>query len=382
LFALADLGAHPVKGFGKRVRAWRVLGDSPVESRFEALHGQRLTPFVGREHEIGLLLERFERAKDGEGQVVLLSGEPGIGKSRTVRALRERLRGEHYLVLSNFCSPFHVNSALHPIIDQIERAAGFERDDPSETKLHKLEVLLARAVDNVEQVAPLIAALLTIPTGERYAPLNLTPEAQKRRTFEALVDQLAGLASKQPVLAVYEDVHWIDPTSRDLLEYAALLHDIGHAVDHDRHQRHSYYLITHGDLTGFSADEIEVIASLARYHKGGRPKESHENWRRLDPYLRAVVEKLAAILRIADGLDRSHRQVVTGVSCRVRPRKFELEAAARADCEPELDAARKKANLFERVFDRSIAVRAVPAGLAEEVHQKDLEILSAEALWN
>ena len=218
LFALADLGAHPVKGFGKRVRAWRVLGDSPVESRFEALHGQRLTPFVGREHEIGLLLERFERAKDGEGQVVLLSGEPGIGKSRTVRALRERLRGERYLVLSNFCSPFHVNSALHPIIDLIERAAGFERDDPSETKLHKLEVLLARAVDNVEQVAPLIAALLTIPTGERYAPLNLTPEAQKRRTFEALVDQLAGLASKQPVLAVYEDVHWIDPTSRDLLE--------------------------------------------------------------------------------------------------------------------------------------------------------------------
>ena len=92
LFALADLGAHPVKGFGKRVRAWRVLGDSPVESRFEALHGQRLTPFVGREHEIGLLLERFERAKDGEGQVVLLSGEPGIGKSRTVRALRERLQ--------------------------------------------------------------------------------------------------------------------------------------------------------------------------------------------------------------------------------------------------------------------------------------------------
>jgi exopolyphosphatase/guanosine-5'-triphosphate,3'-diphosphate pyrophosphatase len=177
-------------------------------------------------------------------------------------------------------------------------------------------------------------------------------------------------------------LHQLTATEREWLQYGALLHDIGCYIGYAKHQRHSYYLITHGDLTGFSADEIEVIASLARYHKGGRPKESHENWRRLDPYLRAVVEKLAAILRIADGLDRSHRQVVTGVSCRVRPRKFELEATARADCEPELDAARKKANLFERVFDRSIAVRAVPAGLAEEVHQKDLEILSAEALWN
>jgi exopolyphosphatase/guanosine-5'-triphosphate,3'-diphosphate pyrophosphatase len=125
-----------------------------------------------------------------------------------------------------------------------------------------------------------------------------------------------------------------------------------------------------------------VLASLARYHKGGRPKNSHENWRRLNPYLQAVVEKLAAILRIADGLDRSHRQVVASASCRVRSRKIELEVSARADCEPELDAARKKADLFERVFDRGVALRAVPVGHAGEVHQKDLEILSAEALWN
>jgi exopolyphosphatase/guanosine-5'-triphosphate,3'-diphosphate pyrophosphatase len=177
-------------------------------------------------------------------------------------------------------------------------------------------------------------------------------------------------------------LHQLTATEREWLQYGALLHDIGCYIGYAKHQRHSYYLITHGDLTGFSADEIEVIASLARYHKGGRPKESHENWRRLDPYLRAVVEKLAAILRIADGLDRSHRQLVTGVSCRMRPRKIELEATARADCEPELDAARKKANLFERVYDRTVVLRAVPASLAEEVHQKDLEILSADALWN
>jgi exopolyphosphatase/guanosine-5'-triphosphate,3'-diphosphate pyrophosphatase len=176
-------------------------------------------------------------------------------------------------------------------------------------------------------------------------------------------------------------IHQLTATEREWLQYGALLHDIGCYIGYAKHQRHSYYLITHGDLTGFSADEIEVLASLARYHKGGGPKAAHENWRRLNPYLQAVVEKLAAILRIADGLDRSHRQIVTGVSCRVRARKIELEAAARMDCEPELDAARKKADLFEKVYDRSVALRAVPAG-REDILQKDLEILSAEALWS
>ncbi len=218
LFDLADLGTHPVKGFEKAVRAWRVLNESPAESRFEALHGKSLTPLVGREHEIGLLLERFERARDGEGQVVLLSGEPGLGKSRIVRALRERLESEAYTPLSHFCSPFHVNSALYPVIALLDRAARFERDDPPETRLDKLEALLAQAVKSAREVAPLVAALLSFPLSDRYPPLNLTPEAQKQRTLEVLVDQLAGLASRQPVLAIYEDVHWVDPSTLDLLD--------------------------------------------------------------------------------------------------------------------------------------------------------------------
>jgi predicted ATPase/class 3 adenylate cyclase len=217
LFDLADLGTHSVKGFEQPVSAWRVVRDSPVESRFEALHGKSLTPLVGREHEIGLLLERFERAKDGEGQVVLLSGEPGIGKSRIVRALRDRLGNEPYTPISHFCSPFHVNSALYPVIGLLERAARLERDDPLETKLDKVEALLAQAVKNVREVAPLIAALLLLPT-DRYTPLNLTPEARKQRTLEVLVDQLAGLASHQPVLAIFEDVHWVDPSTHHLLD--------------------------------------------------------------------------------------------------------------------------------------------------------------------
>jgi exopolyphosphatase/guanosine-5'-triphosphate,3'-diphosphate pyrophosphatase len=176
-------------------------------------------------------------------------------------------------------------------------------------------------------------------------------------------------------------LHQLTGAERELLQYGALLHDIGCYVGYSRHQRHSYYLITHADLTGFSADEIEVMASIARYHKGAGPKESHENWRRLDPYLRPVVEKLAALLRIADALDRSHRQIVTEVSCRSGVKKVELEVSSRADCEAELAAARRKSDLFERIFHRKVAFRAVPAERGEAVHQRNLEMLSPEALW-
>jgi exopolyphosphatase / guanosine-5'-triphosphate,3'-diphosphate pyrophosphatase len=176
-------------------------------------------------------------------------------------------------------------------------------------------------------------------------------------------------------------LHQLTATEREWLRYGALLHDIGCYVGYSRHQRHSYYLITHGDLTGFSAEEVEVVASLARYHKGGGPKARHENWQRLNPYLRPVVEKLAALLRIADGLDRSHRQLVTEVDCRVRARRVDFRATARADCEAELDAARRKSDLFERVFVRRTVFSAVPAQREEETHQRDLEIVSADALW-
>jgi exopolyphosphatase / guanosine-5'-triphosphate,3'-diphosphate pyrophosphatase len=177
-------------------------------------------------------------------------------------------------------------------------------------------------------------------------------------------------------------LHQLTAKEREWLQYGALLHDIGCSVGYSKHQRHSYYLITHGDLTGFSAEEVEVLGSLARYHKGGRPKERHDNWQRLNPYLRAAVEKLAGILRIADGLDRSHRQLVTSVTCRVRSGKVEIEAVALGDCEAELASARRKADLFEKVFDRRCSFRAVPADRVEETTQKDLEMLPNEALWS
>ena len=217
-FELDDLGHHRLKGFAEPMAAWRVARTSRAEGRFEAHQTAGLTPLVGRAEEISLLLRRWQQARDGEGQVVLLSGEPGIGKSRIVRELRERLSDQAHVGLSYHCSPHHQTSPLHPIIEQLERAAGFERDDTAAGKLAMLEALLARGTDELQQAVPLVAALLGIATDDRYPPRDLTPRRQKQRTLEVLVDQLEGLTTAQPMLLVCEDVHWIDPTTQELLQ--------------------------------------------------------------------------------------------------------------------------------------------------------------------
>ena len=220
LFELDDLGPQRLKGFAHPLAVWGVSGEASAVGRFEARQTTGLTQLVGREEEIALLLRRWEQVRDGEGQVVLLSGEPGIGKSRIVREMLERLAGERHLRFMHQCSPYHQTSPLRPVVEHLERGAGFARDDPPKVKLDKLETLLARGTDRLDEAVPPVAALLGVPTGGRYPPLELTPERQKQRTLEALLDQLAGLAAEQPVLAVYEDVHWIDPTTQELLGLA------------------------------------------------------------------------------------------------------------------------------------------------------------------
>jgi class 3 adenylate cyclase/predicted ATPase len=217
LFECRDLGAIEVKGIAEPVPAWQVLRPSAVASRFEALRGSALTRLVGRDEEIDLLLRRWARAKAGDGQVVLVSGEPGIGKSRITAALAERLHAEPHIRLRYFCSPYYQDSALYPFIDQLGRASGFTRDDPPAAKLEKLATLLARAAPPEEDVA-LLADLMSLPASERHPLPNFSPQRKKEKTLEALIRQLEGLARRQPVVMVFEDAHWIDPTSRELLD--------------------------------------------------------------------------------------------------------------------------------------------------------------------
>jgi predicted ATPase len=216
LFEIQDLGPQPLAGFAEPQRASRVLGESGVLSRFEALRSGA-TPLIGRAEELDLLLQRWAQATAGEGQVVLLSGEPGIGKSRLAAAVQENIGGSPHVRIRYFCSPHHRDSALYPVIAQLERAAGFERDDAAEMRLDRLEALLVPNNPADGDIA-LIAELLSVAGGDRYPPLDLGPQRKKERLFSALLRQLDGLARRQPVLMIFEDLHWVDPTSREMLE--------------------------------------------------------------------------------------------------------------------------------------------------------------------
>jgi class 3 adenylate cyclase/tetratricopeptide (TPR) repeat protein len=217
LFDYSDLGTVALKGFAEMVPAWQALGASAAQSRFEALRAST-TPLVGRAEEIDLLLRRWEWAKGGEGSVVLLAGEPGIGKSRIAETIVERLSCEPHTRLRQFCSPHHQYTALYPSIAQLERAAGFRRDDTDEQRLIKLEAVLALAANDLGEAVPLLAGLLSIPVGDRYPALDLTPQKRKEKTLRALLAQVEGLAARQPVLLVVEDAHWADPTSLELFD--------------------------------------------------------------------------------------------------------------------------------------------------------------------
>jgi class 3 adenylate cyclase len=212
LFELEDLPAKDLKGIAGPTQAWTALRASSAEGRFEAMHTSDLTALVGREEELELLLRRWSRAKNGEGHAVLLSGEAGIGKSRLTAAVLERLTSEPHTRLRYFCSPQHTDSALYPIINQMERAAGLAHDDTPQARLDKLDALLLQT-STTRQDTALFADMLSLPNDGRYPALELAPQQRRQKTLEALSTQLAGLASQQPVLMIFEDVHWTDPTS-------------------------------------------------------------------------------------------------------------------------------------------------------------------------
>jgi class 3 adenylate cyclase/tetratricopeptide (TPR) repeat protein len=217
-FDLDDSGEHVLKGIVEPMRAWRVTGESRAEGRFDAAHGEELTPLVGRDLELGLLMDRWARAQEGEGQVVLLSGEPGIGKSRILSALREKLEGEGAQAMRFQCSPYYINSAFWPSIDNFERALKFARDESPESKLDNLESLIVGHYQRPLADVRFIAAMLTIPCDERYGELAMTPQKFKDETLRTLVDLTEAAANKQPSVLMFEDAHWADPTTLEVLD--------------------------------------------------------------------------------------------------------------------------------------------------------------------
>ncbi len=217
LFECDELGPQRLRGVSEPVTVFRVREESRMPSRFETTAVRGLTPLVGREEEIGLLLKRWNQAKDGEGQVVLLSGEPGVGKSRIVWGFRERLAGERHSRVFYNCSPYHRNSAFYPVIDQLERRLRFGKGDGPEQKLDKLDAVLGNLDLPVQDLAPTLASLLTLPVDERYPPISLRPQQLKKKALESLVAMIARMAARDPVLMVVEDTQWIDPSTLELL---------------------------------------------------------------------------------------------------------------------------------------------------------------------
>jgi class 3 adenylate cyclase len=217
-FHYADMGEQALKGIARATHAYRIVGVSEAPSRFEAATQAGLTPLVGRQQELGILLERWALAQDGEGQVVLLSGEPGIGKSRILSVLHERLEGQGAQALRFQCSPYYANSTLWPSIDNFERALKFARDESPESRLDKLEALIVTHYGRPLSDVRFIASMLSIPCEERYGAHTMTPQKHKDETLRTLVDLAEAAARKQPTVMLYEDLHWADPTSLEALD--------------------------------------------------------------------------------------------------------------------------------------------------------------------
>ena len=217
LFESQDLGPQILKGIANPLALYRVVRENEIQSRFEVAVGRGLTPLVGRDLEVGLLRERWAQAKGGEGQVVLLSGEAGIGKSRLVQTLKEQVMAEGAILIEFRCSPYHQNSAFYPIIEHLQRLLQFHREENPQAKIEKLRQVLARYHFPQSDTVSLLAALLSLPQPAETPALTLSPQKQKQKTQETLVAWLVEEAERQAVYCAWEDLHWADPSTLEFL---------------------------------------------------------------------------------------------------------------------------------------------------------------------
>ena len=346
LFELEDLGAKDLKGIVGPVRAWAALRASSAEGRFEALHASGLTALVGREEELELLLRRWARAKTGEGQVVLLSGEAGIGKSRLTAALMENVAAEPHTRLRYFCSPQHTDSALYPIISQMERAAGMAYDDTPQTKLDKLDAALAPTATSTQDAA-LFAEMLSLPNDGRYPVLDLMPEQRRQRTLDALAAQLPGLARQQPVLMIVEDAHWIDPTSLEVF---------GRTVDQIKTLPVLVIVTFRPEFTAPWAGRSHVM-SLALNRLGER--ETAAIIAHLVGNKELPVDVMAEIVERTDGIPLFVEEMTKAV----------LEAESGSEARPTVGAVPSPALVVPASLHASLMARLDRLGPAKEVAQ-------------
>ena len=388
VFDYEDLGTHDLKGFAEPVAAWHVLGESAVESRFEAAHPGTLTQLVGREHELGLLRRAWEQSRAGIGQVVLVNGEPGIGKSRLVDALGAELKEEGCTRITLGCSPYHTNSALYPLIAHLERALRWQREDDAEAKLAKLEEALKDFTLALDEVIPLFAALLSLPLSEdRYPPLNITPQQQKQRTLDGLVAWTLEEAERRPVLQLWEDLHWADPSTLELLTLeieqaptAPILNVLTFRPEFvpPWPQRSHMTPLT---LNRLERPEVEA---LIVHHAGGKalPKEVVEHIADKTDGVPLYVEELTKAILEADLLrEEADRFELTGPLAEVSiPATLQDSLMARLDRQPTIREVAQLGSVLGREFAYEM-LQAI-ASMEETNLLKGLDLLvDAEMLY-
>jgi class 3 adenylate cyclase/predicted ATPase len=312
-FELRDLGLQELKDLSKPLHVYQVLGARSIASRFEAAHAGSLTPLVGRSTELNLLLDRWQKAKEGDGPVVLLSGIPGVGKSRLIHELKSNIQGEPHFLLQHQCSPYHSDSAFFPVIDRIEQAAQLTRGDSAEDKLAKLRAHLPPPTDGSIEPALLIANLLSIPTPNYSDLSDLTPQQIKNETISSLVDMILAFSTERPTLCIFEDVHWIDPSTLELLEL--IISQISHArvllVISFRPEFRPTWL-THANVTMHSLTRLSrsegmgMIRNLLR--DDDIPQEiAHQIIEKTDGVPLFIEELTSSILRVPIGTQSGER---------------------------------------------------------------------------